>query len=257
MTLTPTQVTLREKLKVKPPAELSEYLNILIMGHPGAGKTRLAGTAADDPLTSPVLYLDIDGGLRTIQEKDTIESRTVTGIKQLELIWNLLDKERGYYKTVVIDSLGELQKLDMQNIMEAAYNKNPETTDVDVPSQREWGKSQVHIRDIVREYKNLGVHVIFTCHSKVEVSEATKKERILPSLPGKLAAEIAGFLDIVGLLEVERVRVRGDDDKTSQQVVRALKVQSDGVSIVKDRTDKLGDVVYNPTIPKIWKLING
>src|SRR5262252_6723717 len=81
---------LRQKLQVKPPDEIVDWLNILIYGDPGVGKTWLAGTADDDPRTSPVLYLDCEGGVTTIRHRRSIEVVRVRSIPQLESIYNTL-----------------------------------------------------------------------------------------------------------------------------------------------------------------------
>lgn len=252
---------LREKLNVKSAADASRQVKMLLMGDPGSGKTLLAGTAADIPELCPILYLDVEGGVVTNAKypEDILQARPIKNIQQMETVWNILDKERGYYKTVIVDSLSELQKLDMAIIMAAAKkrSKTPELIDVEVPSPREYLMSQVHMRDIVREYRDLGLHVIFITHSKTE--EKAGKTKILPQVPGQQAAELAGFLSIVGLLEVERLRVKDpkDDKKTITKIVRALTTGSDGISVVKDRTQTLPGKMLNPTMPKIWDYING
>ena len=227
---------------------------MLVMGEPGAGKTLLAGTSAEVPELMPLLYLDVDGGVVTNAQYEDIDARPITGIKQLETIYDVLDKNRGYYKTVVVDSLSELQKLDMKDIMAEAKKKHPDTTDEEVPDQRAYLKSQVHIRNIVRAYRDLGLHVIFITHSKVE--DKAGKIKILPQLPGQQAAEIAGFLSIVGLLEVERVRVKNPEtDKTEIRVIRQLTTASDGISVVKDRTRTLPPILKQPTMTIIYNYI--
>ena len=63
-----------------PPAESVPYMNLLIYGEPGVGKTVLAGSAADHPDTAPILILDVEGGvtsLRTRTDIDVIQVRDI------------------------------------------------------------------------------------------------------------------------------------------------------------------------------------
>lgn len=243
-----------EQLGSKPPAKHIDWVNALIFGPPGAGKTWLAGTAEDSPHTSPVIWLDVEGGTVTIRHRETIEVVGVRSIEEIQRVGNMLEKNPGLFKTGVIDSLGEVQKLDMETIMRDAKKtaRDSSKIDIDVPSPREWGKSQQHIRAIVRHFRDLPMNVIFTCHSQVKTDDDTGIDKTLPSLPGKLAAEISGFVDIVGYLEPKTI-IKGKD----RTIIRKLTLQSNGRILAKDRTNALGAEIENPTMPMLWELING
>lgn len=232
--------------QVHPPDTLG-YLNMLVYGHPGAGKTRLGGTADDSPLTSPVLFLDIDGGTKTLRNKKDIDVIQVRDPQHLKEIHDELRvSNNGHYKTVVIDSLTELCKLDMRIIMLDVAGKNP-NQDVDVPSQREWGKSNEHIRRIVRAYRDLEMNTIFTAHMVESKDESTGQMTYYPSVPGKLKAEVPGFIDVVGYLYVSIEQ---------EELTRVIQFQQSKKIIAKDRTDALGPRMVDPTIPAMMELIN-
>jgi hypothetical protein len=243
---------LREKLQVKPPDELVDWINALFYGEPGAGKTWLGGTADDDERTSPVLVVDIEGGVTTLRHRSKVDVVSVRSMPELEKLHNDLyhSIEDGgiYYKTLMLDSLPELADLDMRFIMKDAYSKNPEKVDKDVPSQREWGKSRSHMRTIVRAFRDLPCHTIFTAQVGT-LQEEGQPTKYFPGFAGKLRTEIPGFMDIVGYLypEVE----------PSGVIVRKLQVQGTRRVVAKDRTSSLGGILENPTIPMIWDLIHG
>lgn len=250
------ETTLRESLGVLPPVMAAPYLNLLLYGDPGVGKTLFCGTAIESEETSPVLFLDCEAGTRTLASPKFagIDVLSVRRIKQMGEIYDQLEKEN-YYKTVVIDSLGELQRVDMNDIMQDQYNRKPETTDKDVPSLREWGKTQVHIRNIVRAYRDLPCNTLFTCHAKTDVDDNTGYVKYLPSLPGKLAVEIAGFVDVVAYMYVKNEKEVLADKTQVDRFVRKMLFQSNGTYMCKDRTAALGTVVEEPTVPKLWELI--
>lgn len=255
-TATASSDELREKLKVEPPSARVDYINLLVYGEAGAGKTHLAGTAEDDPRTSPVLFADIEGGLTTIRHRTGIDvPPPIRSMKQLEDLYNDLynsiDPDTGtmYYKTVVIDSLTELADVDMRVIMKQAFNGNPEKVDVDVPSPREWGKTRNHMRTIVRAFRDLPCHVIYTCGLGT-TSEEGLPTKYHPGFGGKLKHEIPGFMDIVGYLKSEVDTVQDEKHRTVQFLGTARVV-------AKDRTGALGDSLVDTTIPQIWDLING
>lgn len=242
---------LREKLKVRPPGEAVEWINFLVYGEAGAGKTYLAGTAEDDPRTSPVLFCDVEGGVTTIRHRTALDVVPIRTIDQLQNLHNDLYRSiadgKMYYKTVVIDSLTELTDLDMKTIMRQAYNANPDKVDMDVPSPREWGKTRNHMRSIVRAFKDLPCHVIFTAGQGIQ-SEEGRPPKYHPGLSGKLRHEIPGFVDIVGYLTSE---------VNNSTLEKTRKIQFTGTNrvVAKDRTAALGDILENTTIPAMWDLI--
>lgn len=240
-----TEESIRETLGVKPPQELLNWLNLLIYGEPGVGKTWLCGTAEDSKATSPVLFLDVEGGVTTLRKRKGLDVVSVRTMEQIVSVHKELYTNPGYYKTVVVDSLTELQKLDMREIMKEAANRNP-NQDEDVPSMREWGKSGERIRRIVRAYRDLPMNTIFTAHTIID-KDANNATNYAPSLPGKLRAELPGFLDIVGYMYTFV-----EDDLT----VRRVQFAKTKNVTAKDRTDELGAFLDNTTIPEMWSLIH-
>lgn len=243
---TTTKNPLREKLGVKPAAEAIPYLNFLVYGEPGAGKTYLAGTAQDHKETSPVLVLDVEGGTTTLRHRQDVDVRQVRSIDDIISIHRSLVENPGYYKTVVIDSLTELQKLDMAEIMKEAVSKRVDQ-DPDTPAQRDWGKSSNRIRRIVRGYRDLDCNTILTALVTIEKDGQSQALTFYPSLPGKLKTEIAGFIDVVGYIY---------SDNDSGEVIRRIQFAQTRRVIAKDRTSSLGDVIENPTIPMMFDLIH-
>lgn len=242
---------LRELLQVKSPDEVVDWLNFLVYGDAGVGKTYLGGTAIDDPVTSPLLVFDIEGGLTTLRKRKSIDVVPIRTMKELENRYNDLYKSidsngKLYYKSIMIDSLTELTDLDMKAIMKDAYGRNPDKVDIDVPSPREWGKARNHIRTIVRAFRDLPCNVIYTAHVGA-LQEEGQPTKFFPGFSGKLRTEVPGFMDIVGYLYAEN---------EGGLLVRKLQLQGTRRVVAKDRTGVLGDVIENPTIPMMWEKIN-
>lgn len=244
---------IRERLNVKTPDEAIQYLNFLVYGEPGAGKTYLAATAQDHEDTRPILFLDIEGGTTTIRKRKDVDVIQVRTMEQVESIYAELRKEGSdlYYNTVVLDSATELQKLDMRTVMREQFNKKPDTTDIYVPSQREWGKSGERMRITIRGYKDLPCNTIVTCMVAQDKDDSTGITSYFPSLPGKLRSEIPGFFDVVGYLSSKTTK-----NGNQEEIVRTLQTARTRRVIAKDRTGDLGNLIENPSIPLMWALIN-
>lgn len=241
--LTPENAKTIAGLPVRKVAALKPWINILVYGDPGVGKTVLAGSASAVEAMSPVLIIDIEGGTLSLEsmypDVETIEVKTW---KDMMKVYNSLRKGEGGYKTVVLDSLTEIQKFSMDLIMKDVVDENS-SRDPDVPGMREWGKNVNQTRQLVRLFRDLKMNVIFTALSEVKDNEKTGKTTIKPSLSGKVKNEIAGFVDIVAYMYV---KVRKD-----QQQRLLLTSVTDQVT-AKDRSGRLPMVVEEPTMPMLW-----
>lgn len=239
-------IDIRQRLNVSSPDDPIEYVNALIYGESGIGKTYLCGTAAEHELTAPMILVDCEGGKATLRNRKikNIDIKRVHTLDDMHKIFHeLANFNQGWYRTVALDSLTEIQDVDMRYIMKDTKEtaKNPDNIDIDVPSPREYGKSRNHIRMIVRAFRDLPMNTIITCLD-LEIREEGRPTRIRPNLPGKLQGEIPGFMDICGYYYK-----KGAD--------RVLQLQGTPKVIAKTRFPELGDLMTNPTIPEIWEAI--
>jgi hypothetical protein len=235
------------KVEVKTASDFHGYINMAVYGDPGVGKTRLAGSAFDVPEMSPVLVVDVEGGQLTL--RDCYPDVSVVRVKAWDDFSNIyrdlftqLNKGTCKYKTVVIDNLSEMQKFNMQDIMNDLLAANPDR-DPYVPSVREWGKNGEMIRRTIRGFRDLPCHTIFTLHRAVEMNDNGDIVRVYPSLSGKLANEISGFMDEVFFMYVKMV---------SKEQKRLLLTTATGKEVAKDRSDRLPTVVEEPTMALLY-----
>lgn len=252
-TPTPTPVhipTLVERIGAESPDQVFKYGKFLIYGEPGAGKTHLFGTVEDDPENFlPALLIDIDGGTATIRTRKNVKVKPIRSIEKLQALYKEIAAEPDYFKTIGVDNLSELQKIDMNAVMKEAKEtaNNPDNIDIYVPGQREWGKSGERMRIIVRHIRDLPCHVFMFAHLDEREDKATKLMRIFPSLPGKLRHELAGFFDVVGMISTY---------ESENEVFRQIQFAKTRRVSAKDRFNVLPQVMKdNPTIPQIWEII--
>lgn len=238
--------TLAEKIGAVSADQARVHFNIEIFGDYGAGKTHFIGTAEDHKETSPVLLLDIEGGAATLRSRPGIEVVQVRSINELADIHGDLKADNGKtYKTVAVDSLTELQKLDIAEIMRGV---DPNKQDPDVPSPREWGKTLVHMRKICRAYKDLPCNVIFTALA-VRVKDDDGTVMIKPAMQGKALDEIPAFFDVVAYMDTIVEKDRIERRLITQQHPRYRAKDRLGVS------DGSG-IVVDPTVPTLWNNLN-
>ena len=229
-------------------ADQPDRFNMLVYGESGVGKTTLAGSADLVPEMRKVLVLDIEGGLRSIKSRyPDVESVRIKTWDAMKNVYDRLYAGDLDYNTVIIDSLTEAQKMSMDLIMRKLVQEHEERS-VDVPGIREWNINIEQTRKFVRLFRDLPLNIIFTALPRVDKNERTGATRTKPSLSGKVADEVAGFLDIVAYLYTKE---HNGENK------RMLLCGATQDTVAKDRTDKLSQVIVDPNMSIIWNAVKG
>jgi hypothetical protein len=253
-------------IPMAPVRQTRANINLLIYGKPGVGKTYLAALADHVPAMRPCLYLNIEGGDMTLRhaapEIRKIPEEGSLSWAQLEGIYNTLARqcyngvESGEFapRTVILDTLTELQKMNMSQIMAELISREPEKQwDPDIPDVRRWGKNIEQIRKWVRKYRDLPLNVIMTAHEQEDKDNMTGLVHHRPQLSGKLSNEVAGFFDVVGYLYVKQEAV--SEGSQEKQTARKLLTGAVEGYVAKDRSGNLPPAMSNPTMEEIYKAI--
>lgn len=247
----------KAKKKVKPVRlDEDDLLKMLFYSPAGHGKTTLLGTAIGDPRLCPMLFLDFEAGTKSIKSKikkidldDLGEIEPEIGkahkvrIKEWEdfnVIYNFLASEEHGYQSVAIDSLTEVNYLNLITIIGKEVNLGDH--DPDIAYQEDYLRSIAQMRKLIRFFRDLPMHVFFSAGASEFVDARTKKMQYRPGLTGKLTLELPGLVDTIGYLAVI-----DEEDET----FRCLFVQPTEKFMAKDRSEGgvLGDEIEDPTLP--------
>ena len=250
------------------------YLKLLIYGNYGVGKTTLACSALDVPSMRDVIMINAEAGDLSVDNMEGLDAITVTDFRTLGRINEFLkqhcrardagDKDelikmeaflRGVdekeikkpreYHTAILDTLTELEAYCFNQLLGIT-----DTTRLDEESQSaEWGeykKNNTMMLRVVRAFRDLPMHVIFTCAEKYNQDE-TKKYKYTPDMTGKLAKKIQGFMDMVGYY------VQGKDGDVIQRRLYVMP-SGQGKYDAKHRYQTYkGEYFTDPTIGAILK----
>lgn len=259
------------------------YLKLLIYGPYGVGKTTLAATSVESEEMCDVLMINAEGGDLVLEEDrfQNIDIVPVRTVRQLSSVYEYLrqhclkcqegDEEwlrtsqaklfgmeedqigEGLemplrkYRTVMIDTLSELERYVMDHILGIADTAR---LDEDVPPEEwaEYKKNHHMVQRLIRKFRDLPMNIIFTCAQQF-VQDESKKQKYMPDMTGKLANKVQGFMDMVGYYASTF-----EDDKR----IRVLFVEPSpqGKYDAKHRYAKFkGDRFKEPTLGGILKQV--
>lgn len=287
-----TSTTGTKVVKKAPPFRLSglntnkRWLKLLVYGQHGAGKTTLAGSAADVPDMNGVFMINAESGDMVLEDNDRIKHpegidvAEVLTFKQVAKMHEFLsahcrlrdqntpdadDKMRGYeamlkgvepedietptrYHTVIIDSLTEVEAYCMYALLGISGEFDIGQIDEDMKTAEfsEYKKNNNMVNLLIRAFRDLPMHVIVLCGQVYEQDEQ-KRFHYGPALTGKLRSQVQGYFDIVGYLAVGKAT-------EGTEASRRLYVQPVGKWDAKNRRSTFKAAHFeNPTMKSILK----
>ena len=240
--------------------EDDDAVKMMIYGNSGVGKTDLLGTAINDPRLRPVLWIDLEGGTRTIRSKcrylkstpelgkpepGKIDVIRITQWRQMQEIYNFLfdaryQAKREVYKSLCMDSLTEINYLCLRHAQGLSTTPKIDPT---VPEQRDYLKASTMMKTMLRSLRDLeGLNVFLSALPQLKAEdEGSSLAYLKPSLIGKLADEAVAIVEFTGYL------------RTRNGSKREIIFQPEGRIIAKERSERNSWIgkIEDPTLTKI------
>lgn len=241
------------KDRIVPVSDASPYVRALLFGRTGQGKTRIAATGAKGP-KHKCLIVDInEEGTTSVSEYPYTDVFHVRKWEEIFWVYWFLREGDHYYKSVVLDTMTNLQIMCMKHVLREADDRDP-NRDPKTASQREWGKMAEYLMPVILDFRNLPMHVIFTAQQRnddVELDDGTVTREIVPDLSPKPRGFLLAAVEICGYVYQREVRSTVGKGKNKREVKKhetRMLVAPHEKYPTKDRTYELGRVVRDPTL---------
>jgi len=222
-----------------------EYINCIVYGGSGTGKTSSAKTLP----TEKTLILSTEKGLLPLAGHDFQFVPIKSWNDLLNTYKELLEAEnQDKYRVLFIDSLNELNDLCKEHIIKVERpQKKIEIGKVydDLLTQQDYSLLDTKMRRMIRLFRDLPYHQIFTCGEDDKKDEETGYIKSLPALNGKLQYQLGGYFD-------EIFRLITKEEEKGKPHARYLLTSKTEKTITKDRSGALE--FYEPAD---WSLIFG
>lgn len=157
------------------------YLNMLILGESGSGKTKFLGTTDNDKTL--IINVKSESGMFTLKDKQ-LDVVDVNSFDEMIRVLDELRLKETKYKFIGVDSFSQLQK---------NFEKQSKMTD----KFKLWAEIKENTKVIVDLAKLLPMHFVFTCEAKMDKDEETGATKYLPLMAGSAKDELPYWFDII------------------------------------------------------------
>lgn len=215
---------LKERFSVHEGKFNREEVKFLVYGESGVGKTVFASTWPS------CAFLDLDKGMASV--KRHVYRFSIEYWEDLIEAIDYLSAHATPFKTIVLDSLNELQALSLRHIVRAYQVRRPYES---MPSQSDYGKMLDDFDLVVRDIRAIRKNIVFIAQVAPRTYET---DPVQPQFTGKATARnISRMMDIVGYL-----------DKRESEGAKKRVMVFDAVNYVtKDRSGVLPQAIEDPT----------
>lgn len=242
------------RTRITRPAEEKTFTRFLVYSRNKKGKSTFGLSAG----VENTLVLDPEHGTAEMKTKNP-HVWHIERWEDLEDALNFLRYGKHNYKVVVVDGLTKLSNMALRYVMKVQEERSLDRQPGMV-QQRDYGKSGELMKEMLNKCHNLQMIVVFTAQERMEEAKDSEEDTdidtegnsaaFVPDLPKGVRSAANSIVDVIGRLYVVR------DVENDNKAERRLWI---GESIKYDtgyRSDHLlPDMVRNPTIPKLVRLI--
>lgn len=256
----------RSELPVKKASDIDRPRSWVFYGRAGTGKTTLAGS-----FPAPILLLDCkDEGTDSVSDISDLYVRDIHSLEDLEDTYWWLVNNPGQYKTVVIDTVTQLQQLLVEEAGgRKAQQKGKQASDWGVMTKQDWGDVASKMKTWITNFRDLPVETVFLAQDRVfnaDEEDAIDGEidpEIGPRLSPSVMSHLCAAVSVIGNTFVRTSTVKkkvGGKEKEIEKTEYCIRLGPSASYITKIRKPKnieLPAFLKDPTFEEILETIKG
>jgi hypothetical protein len=238
-------------------------------GPSGTGKTTISGT-----FPKPIIIVDAkDRGTDSISEysEEDVKVFAVEEWEDLEDLYAYLRENPKACKTLVIDTITQLQQVCIEKVLRDKKKDSSKAGDWGTMTKREWGDVSTLMKQWIILLRDLPkLQVVFLAQQRVfnvdedaDDSDNSLAPEVGPRLSPSVAAHLNAAVDVIGSTFVRRKQTVKEVNGKKIRKERAeycLRVGPNPVYITKIRKPKAIEapaLITNPDYDSIMAIING
>jgi phage nucleotide-binding protein len=255
--------------RIQEVADVSRTASYAIYGRAGSGKTTLAST-----FPKPLLLLDIrDKGTDSITDVKGVHVLEVESLDDIEDIYYHLKDDKHNYKTLVFDTVTEMQKLVMKSVV-LGKSKNKKVDESRIGdwgsmAKRDWGDVAGIMNKWIADFRDLEMEVVFLAQERVknvddeEGDDNQLTPEVGPAVMPSIATTLNAAVNVIGNMFIRMKRtsvVKGNKKSYKEEPTYCLRVGPSPIYTTKLRKPKSAEApsyLEDPTYDDIKDLVKG
>lgn len=266
-TITRASQKSKPKLEVYSAADFKTAHTAIIYGKSGSGKTTLAAS-----FPKPILLVNIqDNGIGSVRKVEKLDVVDVATYEELEEVHSALADGQYKYKTVIIDTITQLQQILVQEKLGTGDGRTKRVS-FGTLKRQDWGDIAALVKTILTDFRNLandnGINVVFLAQERLfnsgEDDDASGIDpHFGPDVSPSIKNTICAAVNIVANTYIDQTLVKKEVDgkkKVTRRLDYCLGLGPSATYIRKVRSDKeliVPDCITDPDYKKLINAIEG
>lgn len=235
------------KKRIVPVGEAMPYVNVLVYGRNGKGKTRFAATAP-----KPIIADINEHGTQSVRNYPGVDVFHVKNWADLTYFYWYLREGDHKYQSVILDTITQAQAMCLKHVLKEAEDRDPNRPPA-MPDRRTWGQMGELLKPVLLNFRNLPMNTVFVAQERVDRGSEEDEDattRIVPDLSPGVRGTAMASVSVMGRIYQGRRRIgKGKKEKVVWETRMLVGPHEDYET--KDRTGALGTIVRNPTMDMV------